>query len=322
MRAFLTSLVLLVALPATAGAATVRVAPYSELPQPGGGCSKYSLCPADMVVFSAAPGELNDVSIAAGEFAGGSPASFRFIVRDESFPVEAGAGCERIDMRTAVCTAGVVGPVELGDLGDRIASPSSPNLVSGGAGDDVMSITGFGEANGGEGDDVVVGPSGKGGTGDDVVVSPNGEGGGGDDVLRGSGQGGTGNDILRCFAQSAACNLHGGPGNDRLTGSQTSDQQDQLFGGAGHDLLDGRDGKDKLGGGPGNDRLRGGGGKDVLGGGPGTDRLEARELRALGERTARDDVNCGAGRRDRAVADRRDQVTRCERVTRRRGRAG
>jgi hypothetical protein len=31
---------------------------------------------------------------------------------------------------------------------------------------------------------------------------------------------------------------------------------------------------------------------------------------------ARDRVNCGAGRRDRALADRLDRVTRCERVTR------
>lgn len=295
----------MVALPATAGAATVRVEPFREPPSSAPGCSKYMLCPADMLVFSAAPGEPNNISIAYDD----QVAPRRFLVRDQTptplTPMEAGPGCERVEEQAVACTAEVLGPVDLGDLGDRITTLPlnySGHIVSGGAGDDVLDVRGQGGgASGGEGDDVVTAEGGRGGPGDDVLR-----------VL--SGEGGAGDDLLRCL-RGAFCALNGGPGNDRLTGGRA---EDQLSGQAGRDLLQGRGAKDTLVGGLGNDRLFGGGAADVLRGGPGVDLLAARELRSRGERAARDDVNCGAGRHDRAVADRRDRVTRCERVTRRR----
>ncbi|MCA1679983.1 MAG: hypothetical protein LC777_14090 [Actinobacteria bacterium] len=302
------------AVPATASAALVRVVPYVEPPLPPGnyGCGKYMNCPEDMMVFTAAPGEANDLSIVitADVDAPGRPARSRYLVRDRHFtPMQAGAGCERVEQYAVACTAETLGPVELGDLGDRITSPmGGGDTVSGGAGDDVLDVAGVGEANGGKGDDVVIARNGNGGLGDDVLLA--GDGGGG--------EGGPGNDVLRCF--QFACNLNGGAGNDQLIGID-GPGMDTLSGGGGRDFLSGRGGNDDLFGGPGNDRLRGGAGKDVLRGGAGDDTLESRELRSLGERTAKDDVNCGAGRRDRAVVDRRDEVTRCERVARSRRRA-
>ncbi len=300
------ALVLSVALPGTAVAATVRVVPYSEeRPDPGGGCAKISTCPEDMLVFTAAPGESNNVSFSF-EVAGASTTRSRLIVSDQN-PIEAGAGCERIVETTVACTAETVGSFELGDFADRIAAPGGVNGVSGGAGDDILSVSG-GPADGGEGDDVVIADNGRGGPGDDFLS-----------VV--SGDAGAGNDILRCL-RDGLCHLRGGPGNDRLTGGNAGNSPDQLAGGSGSDFLDGRDGRDTLAGGRGDDRLRGGARADVLRGGPGADTLEARELRSLGERTARDDVDCGPGRRDRAVADPRDQVTRCERITAARRRPG
>lgn len=97
---------------------------------------------------------------------------------------------------------------------------------------------------------------------------------------------------------------------DRLVGTNGPDE---LRGLAGNDRLSGLGGDDRLSGGEGNDRLTGGRGTDTLLGGPGNDVLSARDGK-------RDTVDCGKGRRDRAVVDRRDRVRGCERVSRR-GRA-
>jgi len=94
---------------------------------------------------------------------------------------------------------------------------------------------------------------------------------------------------------------------DRLRGSSGPDE---LRGLAGDDRLAGGRGDDLLRGHAGDDRLDGGPGRDVLRGGSGDDRLSARD-------GARDVVDCGPGRRDRAIVDRRDRVTGCERVSRR-----
>jgi RTX calcium-binding nonapeptide repeat (4 copies) len=172
----------------------------------------------------------------------------RYLVRDKLAPVAAGAGCERVDEPPAaaavVCTAGAIGPQQLGDGDDWITSPGG--WASGGDGDDVMTVN-FGHADGGEGNDVLLVDTGE-----------------------------------------AA----------------------------------GEEGDDVLDGGVGNERLIGGAGLDALGGGAGADRLEAREDRSAGEKPKKDRVDCGAGRRDQATVDRRDRVKRCERVTRRRDRAG
>ena len=83
---------------------------------------------------------------------------------------------------------------------------------------------------------------------------------------------------------------------------------DKMRGQAGRDRVKGGPGTDVLRGNGGRDRIEGGGGKDRLAGGAGNDRLKASDR-------SRDKVNCGAGKKDVAVVDRRDKVSRsCERV--------
>lgn len=106
------------------------------------------------------------------------------------------------------------------------------------------------------------------------------------------------------------------PKGKKLTGTSRANV---LRGGAGPDVLDGRGGNDtlygfagndRLLGGSGNDRLLGGLGRDTLLGGAGNDRLESRD-------GVRDQVSCGAGKRDVAIVDRKDVVSRdCETIRR------
>lgn len=119
--------------------------------------------------------------------------------------------------------------------------------------------------------------------------------------------------------------LLGGRGADRLLGGDERDRlfgmsgRDRLKGGYGPDVVAGGSGNDRLDGGPhtdriygerGNDRIRTGGGRNFVDGGTGSDRILARNDR-------RDVIACGAGRRDRVVADRTDIVRAdCERVSR------
>ena len=81
---------------------------------------------------------------------------------------------------------------------------------------------------------------------------------------------------------------------------------------------------DRLTGGPGPDTIRGNGGNDRINGGAGADRILAgpgNDTVTAVDRT-RDRIDCGAGR-DTVVADRVDVVAKnCEKVTRRRCRAG
>jgi Ca2+-binding RTX toxin-like protein len=113
---------------------------------------------------------------------------------------------------------------------------------------------------------------------------------GGNDRLRG----GLGNDTQ-----------DGGSGDDSIDGAAGNDQQS---GGSGNDFLKGGTGFDVMSGGRGNDRLIGGSGGDVISGGDGNDKIDARDKR-------RDDVNCGAGKHDRARVDKVDRVRGCEVVT-------
>jgi uncharacterized delta-60 repeat protein len=94
---------------------------------------------------------------------------------------------------------------------------------------------------------------------------------------------------------------------DRLVGTVAGDM---LRGGAGNDVLIGGRGADCLLGGTGNDRLNGGKGRDKLSGGSGNDTINSAD-------GVRETVLCGSGK-DRVVADRKDRLRGCERVTRRR----
>ena len=99
--------------------------------------------------------------------------------------------------------------------------------------------------------------------------------------------------------------IFGRGGGDRIRGR---DGHDCLSGGAGNDTLRGERGDDRLTGGSGADTLLGGAGVNVYYAGPGNDFVNAVNGRV-------ELVSCGSGH-DRAVVDRRDRVSSCERVTR------
>ena len=269
MIALVLAVVLTLAVPAAAGAATASVEPYVEPPGTDGfgSCTRYMMCPPDMVVVTAAPAENNHVVIANEGSApadGSAQRRYRFIVTDNA-GMQAGPGCAQLDFQAVACTAGAVGPVQLGDGDDSFASGFAAGDVHGGDGQDVLQHS-SGRMRGGDGDDVIIGREGEGGAGDDVLTVQ-------------AGAGGSGDDVLRCFLREQPCRLDGGPGNDLLTGG---DSFDRIFGRRGADVL------------------RGGAGNDFLRGGLGADR-----------------VDCGPGRGDRALPDRRDAVRRsCERVAR------
>ena len=200
--------------------------------------------------------------------------------------------------------------------GDRIDGGDDSDFIYGGLGDDVIVERRFGVREafyGGPGDDVLAGGRGSdtlyGGTGNDVLVGGSGSdvlwGGPGDDVL----YGGPNRDTFRC-----------GPGNDvvhrvRVSGSSRSSTErrdsfirkadgcerivdsdptadfplrdvlgtngpDQLVGGGGRELLQGKGGADRVFAGGGDDELEGDGafaqGGDLLMGGSGNDRIAGR----------------------------------------------
>ena len=127
------------------------------------------------------------------------------------------------------------------------------------------------------------------------------DGTGGDDELVGSSaseriRGRGGEDRIR--AKGGVDCASGGPGDDRVGGGRAADR---LRGGAGADLLSGQAGRDRISGGLGQER--------VLRGGGASDRIDARDGEA--ER-----VDCGRGRADVAIVDRRDATRGCERVRR------
>jgi Ca2+-binding RTX toxin-like protein len=295
LRARVPIVLLLLALPGTADAATVSVEPYVEPPldDPYGTCSRYAMCPADMIVVSGAPAENSNLAITS-QVTGDRRSNF--VVRDRWAPVQAGPGCAQLDPQAVSCDAGVVGTVQLGDGDDWLASMGGD--VYGGDGQDVLQAGG-GRVTGGAGNDVLIGYRGAGGDGDDVVMA-------------GLGFGDAGDDDLRCLPEEFwSCRLDGGPGDDLLTAGTSGAL---LLGRRGDDALRGGVKFDTLRGGRGNDLLVGGADGDHMRGESGADRLVSREDRSAGERILLDRVDCGAGRRDRAVADRRDDVKSCERV--------
>ena len=76
--------------------------------------------------------------------------------------------------------------------------------------------------------------------------------------------------------------------------------------GAGNDTVRAGGGRDVVRGGKGNDRIFGGSGKDTLVGGRGNDVIRARDGKV-------DTINCGRGKKDRAVVDLKDIVSvNCE----------
>jgi len=110
--------------------------------------------------------------------------------------------------------------------------------------------------------------------------------------------------------------LRGTGGSDLLRGLRGADRingrggDDCISGGRGRDRIKGGKGADRITGNGGRDRISGGAGRDRLLGGKGSDVIRSRDHK-------RDVVNCGKGRHDVAIADRRDRVRGCERIRRR-----
>ncbi len=117
-------------------------------------------------------------------------------------------------------------------------------------------------------------------------------GDGGRNLLRGSAAG----DLID--GRGGADTVRAGDGNDCANG------------GSGNDVLSGAGGSDEIQAGAGNDSVEAGPGRDRVYAGDGSDSIQARD--GVGEL-----VDCGRGRRDRAVGDRRDRFVGCESVTRR-----
>lgn len=175
---------------------------------------------------------------------------------------------------------------------DQIHAGADADVVDGGYGADEIIGAGRGDIlNGGQSNDVIYGGAGPDSTSaiqssydDDGVrydqfgnVLPEDDddihGGVGNDFLSGSAGhddifGGEGTDTLE--GGSGFDNLFGGEGNDILSGGA---DQDNLSGGNGEDTLHGGSGADALFGDAGDDDLSGGSGDDALHGGSGTDVL-------------------------------------------------
>ena len=201
------------------------------------------------------------------------------------------------------------------------------DVLSGTPGDDV--ICGFGGDDvlrGGAGKDRLLGGSGndqlqgggdndrlRGGAGDDQL-----SGNGGNDNLRGGAgadrmSGGAGSDLGDYLASDEGVSLSAGNGaNDgaRGEGDELASDVENLRGGSGNDLLQGNAGANWLHGFGGADRVRGGMGNDRLYGGMGGDSMDARDAAGFS-----DDVFCGGGGSDGAMADTGDHVRAdCENV--------
>ena len=178
-----------------------------------------------------------------------------------------------------------------------------PDIVRGHGGDDVLGDTGAdggGDAlEGGDGDDVLSGGDGPdiyaGGNGVDTVTDYAARVGDVtatiDDVAN-DGEAGEGDDV-----RTDVEDLHGGSGNDTLTGSGGDNE---LTGGSGSDTIDGGGGNDGIHGGAGADTLTGGGGSDLAEGDGGNDTIRVRD--GLPDRPS-----CGGGT-DRAEVDTRDDA--------------
>ena len=108
----------------------------------------------------------------------------------------------------------------------------------------------------------------------------------------------------RISGSSGSDRISGGRGRDKLSGLGGADC---ISGGAGNDSISGGKGNDTLSGGAGNDRITAGPGRNKVSGGAGNDTINVRNHK-------RDVVNCGAGKKDRVVADKIDKLRGCERV--------
>jgi Ca2+-binding RTX toxin-like protein len=218
------------------------------------------------------------------------------------------------------------------DGNDRLAGASGRDTIDGGAGDDNLTGGSGGDRmTGGSGNDQMFGNSGNdrlaGGDGTDLLQGGTGNdsvsGGNGDDTLREDSvpngadtlAGDSGNDTVDYSQRSAPVNVS--VDDQPFDGDRRTDERDnvrstidRVQGGAGSDVLIGRDGPgDTLVGGTGDDVIDPRRGDDHVDGGPGIDQISLRDL-------SQDDVVCGDGV-DSVAADLRDTAAPdCENVRR------
>jgi hypothetical protein len=243
------------------------------------------------------------------------------VVADAGARLTAGGSCVAVTSSVVRCDNGAVPMVGYrlqGGAGDDVitllgsmrlaVSVGQPQLLLGGAGDDVLS--------GGDDPDRIAGGAGSdelhGGAGDDVLFDahrfePAIAAADVDGSEPDRADGGPGNDTVDYSRRTRALTLRlaspeagGGERGERdrlenVENVEGGDANDEIIGDEHHNRLQGANGNDRLAGAGGGDELIGGAGADVLRGGSGDDRL------GLGDSTGHrpqpaDTASCGAGR--------------------------
>lgn len=247
------------------------------------------------VIFTAAPGESNWVTLGTTTECEGLPAPCLKVGESTSVTLVTGGGCitpQFWTFPTAYCPLPTSVSVDVGDYDDRVYDWDEASTISGGPGADII--------EGGAGHDVL-----DGGIGGDVLI-----GGPGNDHLKG----GQGADLFEAnlwpqpaFARDSEGSdvIEGGPDGDAVSyrgrmdplfftvddlandgAAAESDRVgrdveaieggpmgDTMIGDAGHNGLYGGDGPDTIRGGPGDDTLQGGLGSDSVSGDEGADKV-------------------------------------------------
>jgi Ca2+-binding RTX toxin-like protein len=169
----------------------------------------------DVLVYRAAPGEVNDVQIT-------EPGNGVTIV-DTGGVISAGSGCSQVSDHEVTCSGAQAADIDLGDLGDTASLVVQDSVV--------FSL--FGE----EGSDVLTFCSQCGGG---LIGGPGADTLQGGDLQSGlSGQGGP--DAITGGAERDF--IRGGAGTDNIGGGGRGDR---IFPGGGDDLVDGGPGRDGL----------------------------------------------------------------------------
>jgi hypothetical protein len=244
-RLVLSVLVLCCALAPAAQAATVNVS-------------------GETLVFTAAPGEANRLSISSGVC--GATSGFPCFIVSDSGAASFGGNCQPAGPTTVNCpSTGVTSySADLGDSDDvATLAIATPGTLAGGLGNDRLDGgTGADQLTGGDGTDWAEYdrvPAGQSVTASIDGTANDGRAGEGDNV---------GSDVEAVLGGAGPDSLSGGAAPDTLQGG---DGNDTLSGNGGNDTLLGDGGSDTLQGGDGEDSLDGGAGGDSLGGGAGTD---------------------------------------------------
>ena len=296
-------------------------------------CTRYGCDTSPAVVFTAAQGEANRLSVTVtGQVMTVTDAGAVLSVDNTRRP----GACRAIDAHTAECdmartratlgdgddeASGTLDTVDGGEGADRLTGGPGADRLIGGPGADTLI--------GGDGDDTLAGglPSPP-----DETVKPAADSAEADVI-----DGGAGSDTADYGGRSTpvVIDLAGaGRGEDTLSEVEhaiAGAGDDRLYGGPGVNLLFGGPGDDVVDGGAGDDLLDGETGRDVVSGGAGADRLYPGSV-VTSQSTdqegnvllvtdtdpdrAADRVACGDGSGDRVTwTDRADRVARdCERI--------